>query len=329
MTPKPVKADATTASGLRSSVVSGLDVPEPLRESLLLAGAHRALGYAIAIISAEPPGLVMTWNRGAQRLLGYREADIVGRHFSQLYPIHDIDDGLPRIHLDNALTMGNCNVEQWMTTKDGAGVWVDLDLTCLRNSADELRGFVLMAKDLTRHRTTQDELTRLALHDPLTGLPNRRLLVDRATQAIERQERQGTTVVLMVLDLDDFKMVNDTFGHHAGDEILTELAGRLQDTLRPGDTVGRFGGDEFVVVCEDLPDANQAVRIARRLLDAVRAPVSVESGRVRITATVGVVLSPSSHDDFESLIQHADAAMYRAKATGGNDLEVIRLSHPD
>ena len=328
MTPKPVKADLTTSTAERLSVVGGLDVPEPLREALLLAGAHRALGCAIAIISAEPPGLVITWNRGAERLLGYHEAEIVGRHFSQLYPSHDIDDALPRIHLDNALTMGTCSVEQWMITKAGPGVWVDLDITCLRNSADEVRGFVLVAKDLTQHRTTKDELTHRALHDPLTGLPNRRLLMDRANQAIERQERQGTTVALMVLDLDDFKMVNDTFGHHTGDEILTELAQRLEDALRPGDTVGRFGGDEFVVVCEDLPGGDQAVQIARRLLDAVRSPVSVAEGRVRITATIGVVLSPSSHDDFESLIQHADAAMYRAKASGGDDLEVIRLSHP-
>ena len=316
------------SGGVRPSVESGLNLEVPSEETLLLAGAHRTVGSAIAILTSRPRGLISTWNRGAKRSLSFDEDEVLGNHFSMLYPTHDVHDGLPELHLDQAMTLGHCNVEQWLVRRDGSRMWTDVDITCLRDSSETLKGFVLVAKDLTRHRKTEDELTHLALHDALTGLPNRRLLVDRANQAIERQGRHGTTVALMVFDLDDFKVVNDTFGHRVGDRILTQVAQRMQRALRPGDTVGRFGGDEFVVLCEDLPDSEQAEVIARRLIRAVRRPVSVGSGRVRITATAGVVLSPASDDDFDSLVQYADAAMYRAKATGGDDVEIIRVSHP-
>ena len=162
-----------------------------------------------------------------------------------------------------------------------------------------------------------DRLGFLALHDPLTELPNRTLVVDRLTQLLLRLDRRSSTTAVLVLDLDRFTVINDSFGHDAGDELLVAVARRLADALRPGDTVGRLGGDEFVIVCEDAGDDEGAAVIAERLAQAVAQPVSIARGDVVVTASVGIAISRSPSDRAEGLLRDADAALYRAKAKGG------------
>ncbi|HVM07329.1 MAG TPA: EAL domain-containing protein [Acidimicrobiales bacterium] len=168
-----------------------------------------------------------------------------------------------------------------------------------------------------------DESSHRALHDPLTGLPNRILLLDRLQHALEGSKRRGTSVAVLFLDLDRFKVVNDSLGHELGDRLLVAAARRISSVLRPDDTATRFGGDEFVVVCDDVASDEQALEIANRLAAALAAPFDLAGHQVYATVSVGVARSSSSTDDASSLIRDADAAMYRAKDGGRARAEVF------
>ncbi|GAA2365480.1 GGDEF domain-containing protein [Dactylosporangium salmoneum] len=179
----------------------------------------------------------------------------------------------------------------------------------VRRALETLRTQVALALDAV---ALTAELRVRALHDPLTGLGNRALIGDRLAQALARARRTGRRVGVLLLDLNGFKLVNDTLGHEAGDELLRAVAARLTHCLRLEDTVGRLGGDEFVIVAEDLPDLSAAVRIAERVVAAVDAPIMVEGRRLPVTASVGLALGNEA-STADALLRHADAAMYTAK----------------
>ncbi len=161
------------------------------------------------------------------------------------------------------------------------------------------------------------QANHIALHDPLTGLPNRALMFERLVSAIHRSQRTGSLVAIMYIDLDSFKEVNDTLGHRLGDELLLIVAQRLTALLRPGDTVARIGGDEFVVLCDDIADASHLDRIANRVSDAFRLQFDVSTGPVEVSASVGISIGHQTSTSPEHLLEQADAAMYRAKRGGG------------
>src|SRR5260370_26051766 len=154
------------------------------------------------------------------------------------------------------------------------------------------------------------------MHDTLTGLPNRALFIDRLDQALASGRRRSTTVAVLFIDLDRFKVVNDSRGHAAGDSVLVSIADRVISVLRPGDTLARFGGDEFTVLCPDLDSPRGAVTVADRLSEVVRKPIDLDGAEMVLTASIGIAIAGEHDLSGETLIRNADAAMYRAKESG-------------
>jgi diguanylate cyclase (GGDEF)-like protein len=179
-----------------------------------------------------------------------------------------------------------------------------------------IKGGFGVSTDVTQRRRAELDLAHQAVHDPLTGLPNRVLFLDRLAVAVRRGLRGNATTAVLFLDLDRFKLVNDSHGHGVGDEVLVKAAERLQSLVRPADTIARFGGDEFVVLCEDLVGELEAVGIAERIVDGLRDPISAHGVEVFLSTSVGIALASGGDQTPDDLIRDADVAMYRAKDGG-------------
>ncbi|MDT7713735.1 MAG: hypothetical protein QOG46_2638, partial [Pseudonocardiales bacterium] len=175
----------------------------------------------------------------------------------------------------------------------------------------------------TSEAVAQGGLAHRVLHDPLTDLPNRTLFLDRLELALARLHRHRCSIAVLFIDLDNFKVVNDSLGHNAGDRLLVELAARLRDAMRPSDTIARFGGDEFVVLCEDITEARDAVYVGERIVAAASEPFQLDAREMFVTASVGVALAIDGDATPETLLRDADAAMYRAKEQGRGRVEVF------
>ncbi|MEA2361377.1 MAG: hypothetical protein QOD71_522 [Thermoleophilaceae bacterium] len=186
---------------------------------------------------------------------------------------------------------------------------------------DFLQAVANVLADAVERSRAEDEMRHNALHDPLTGLPNRTLFVDRLAQALAQCQRRGTSVAVLFLDLDQFKLVNDSLGHAVGDELLQVLASRLDEALRPGDTVARFGGDEFLIISDDLRDASEAGLIAERTLGALSRSFAIAGGEHYVSASIGIAVAEGVQREPEDLIREADAAMYRSKERGPGNYE--------
>jgi diguanylate cyclase (GGDEF)-like protein/PAS domain S-box-containing protein len=207
------------------------------------------------------------------------------------------------------------------------GVDVPVTVQCLAHpGVDGGIGWLSMvARDISERRDFESRLQEQATHDELTGLPNRTLLMDRLRMALSRGRRTGTGVAVLFCDLDHFKVVNDSLGHGAGDRLLVDTAARLVEALRPGDTVARFGGDEFVVLCEDLTDRADAVLVAERVRRLVNRSYELEDAEIFMTVSTGIAFTNDPDDDPEHLIRDADAAMYQAK--GGGRARAVMFDH--
>jgi diguanylate cyclase (GGDEF)-like protein/PAS domain S-box-containing protein len=214
--------------------------------------------------------------------------------------------------------------EYRLRSADGRDVWIRDEMTVVRGPlGDDEPLFYGVFLDVSDRKRMETELERLALYDALTGLPNRALFADRLRQALARRGRGAPTAVYF-LDVDRFKRINDSLGHSAGDEVLREVAGRLRHVLRPEDTIARFGGDEFTILCESVGGVLEAVGIADRLQRPLRRPLRAGGAELRLSASIGVALAePGDLVDGERLIEDADAAMYRAKERGGARTELF------
>jgi diguanylate cyclase (GGDEF)-like protein/PAS domain S-box-containing protein len=208
--------------------------------------------------------------------------------------------------------------EYRLLAKDGSVVWVREEAVLVRDEAGEPLYWQGVFYDLTERKALEQRLHYQALHDPLTDLPNRRLFMDRLGQALRRTMRQHNQVAVLFMDLDGFKVVNDSLGHDVGDLLLTVVAQRLRRCLRPEDTLARFGGDEFVVLIEALDDPAQAVQVAERITEELRRPFLIEARDLYVIASIGISLGDARTHDTDDLLREADTAMYRAKDEGGD-----------
>lgn len=209
-------------------------------------------------------------------------------------------------------------------TRDGEERWVWDQGRALPGAGGRVAGFVT---DFTEHKRAEERLLHDAFHDHLTGLPNRALFLDRLRRAVERAERNPErAVAVLCLDLDRFKVLNDSFGHQLGDQVLVLTARRLTASLRPKDTVARLAGNTFAILVDDVAEPRQAIRVAERILELLNLPIYLERGEVISTASLGIALSLSGFEQPDDLLRHAEIAMYRAKTLGGGRHELFDRS---
>jgi len=206
--------------------------------------------------------------------------------------------------------------EEKETWPDGRESWVLTSRIPMMDRNGQIIGTMGISHDITDRKLTELKSRHVALHDPLTGLPNRVLLLDSLAQGIAASKRDGNSLAVLLLDLDRFKFVNDTMGHAVGDRILETVAGRLKQCTRGGDTVARLAGPQFVVAVPNLPDRKAVERVAQKILTTVAEPVEIGDRALQLTASVGVSLYPENGENPEALLQYADSAMYDAKKRG-------------
>lgn len=268
------------------------------------------------------PDLIMTVDAGCRvhyvnhsvgRVLGHTPEHLIGRVVSEYLHPEEADhvQGLLISDPDGAGSAGR-TLEFRLRHADGTWHYFEVNMTGWQYRPGT-KYKALFIRDVTERKARENDLIARAQHDPLTGLANRRLLIDRIDHAVKRAARKRIFVAVLFLDLDDFKAVNDSFGHETGDLLLTAVGRRLQASLRPGDTAARLGGDEFAVLFEDVEDASVAMRLKERVLEILQAPVAVGQYKLAITVSAGIALSDSSMDRADKLLRVADSAMYKAK----------------
>lgn len=317
----PPVAAGQDGPATRGPRMAAEDAADPLVASLVAA----AQDYAI--ITLGPGGRILSWNTGAERINGYLAAEIIGRSFDVLYPADEVERGSPRTHLAEAATGGRLRYEGWQLRADGSRFWAEVVITALHDAQGQLQGFGQIVRDATRTRMFQRELMRQALHDPLTGLPNRALLLDRLGKALVRLQRQRGSVAVFFVDLDRFKEINDSLGHLAGDQLLIGVAKRLRSAVRAQDTVARLSGDEFIVLCEGLDAELTATLIAERLTAGLAPPMTLDGDTVAVLASIGIAVTDSAAVEPETLLREADMAMYQAKRAVPRERVHFELLH--
>jgi diguanylate cyclase (GGDEF)-like protein/PAS domain S-box-containing protein len=246
-------------------------------------------------------------------------AQLVGRRYFDLVHAESLGEVTVRLRRPDPAELERQLLEQKHVRLDGSVVYVEL-----ASASISLRGeqcTLMVTRDITERKRYEAQLAHQATHDGLTDLPNRALLNDRLRQATASAQRSGRKVALIFIDLDNFKFVNDSFGHDAGDQVLKDIAARLVETVRDADTVARLGGDEFVLLFTDIADPNVVTRTMERVLTAVSRPIQAAGQEIALTCSAGISVFPLDAQDADLALRNADTAMYRAKEKGRNTFE--------
>ncbi|WP_027864995.1 bifunctional diguanylate cyclase/phosphodiesterase [Massilia alkalitolerans] len=271
---------------------------------------------ADAVTVLDVHGRIRAINPAFTQITGYTEMEALGQQSSLTRPGGD-DEPFYRQMWQDLLEAGFWRGERWEKRKNGEAYLEWLTVSSVRDDDDQVTHYVCVFSDITEVKESQDKLDHLAHHDPLTALPNRLLFHDRLQHAMVRCARAGQQLAVLFIDLDRFKNVNDTLGHHVGDLLLKQVAGQLTACLREGDTLARLGGDEFIVLLEDVGGPG-AAHVAEKLMALFEQPLTVSGYELFVTGSVGISLFPQDATDLNMLIRNADVAMYQAKARGRN-----------
>ncbi|GGP64025.1 EAL domain-containing protein [Shewanella saliphila] len=273
-----------------------------------------------AVVVGELDYKVRSVNPAFSRITGFKHRDVVGKHFLFLTmgkQSREFYNSVETQLLRHKHWAGEINIR----TRDRRGILAWLEINQVIDNKGETSHFVAVFTDITARKKAEEDLRVLANFDPLTGLPNRTLFQDRLNHALTKAIRAESMVALLFLDLDRFKHINDSMGHHIGDLLLKAVASRLQNSVREGDTVARLGGDEFTIILEGVAKTKAATIIAEKVLKAFQTPFLLDDKVLTISPSIGISLYPDDADDTTSLIKYADTAMYHAKSLGRNNYQ--------
>jgi diguanylate cyclase (GGDEF)-like protein/PAS domain S-box-containing protein len=328
-----VETEVMAASMLEDPTVAGIIVNmRDMRESNRAATAleeleirfrqvfdHAPIGMAIV----TPDGTFVDVNAELANMLGYTTDELLHKRWIEL--THPDDLGISNDNYARLLAgeTDNYSVEKRYVRKDGTTLWVRVSVTAVMNAHGRPVFCIGHYQDITERKAIEQRIAYEATHDTLTRLPLRKLLLDHLELALCGRGRREGDVAVLFIDLDRFKHVNDSLGHAAGDELLIQVADRLRRAVRMVDTPGRFGGDEFVVVCPEVGGVSAAVAIAQRIRELLEAPFCIRGMDMFIGASIGIALAGAGADDAATLLAHADAAAYRAKERGRNRVEIF------
>ncbi|KYC43906.1 hypothetical protein WA1_01775 [Scytonema hofmannii PCC 7110] len=274
-----------------------------------------------AVIITDIHGCVQMMNPLAEVLTACAQHEVTNKELASVLISADKEtreeiENLARQVLQEGISLNlpkNCI----LYAKDSREINIEGSITPICDDNGHIKGAVLVFQDITQRKQVEAELLRNAFYDTLTGLPNRALFLERLGQAFERSQRiNDYQFAVLFLDLDGFKTINDSFGHCTGDRLLVEIARRLESCLRGCDTVGRFGGDEFVVLVEDIKDVADAINVAQRIQNSLKLPVSINAQQLLVGVSIGIALNCCAYKEPFGLLRDADIAMYRAKAQG-------------
>ncbi|MDN5848359.1 MAG: EAL domain-containing protein, partial [Nitrococcus sp.] len=306
-------------TGLNSSqggaVISHLNITQrkQAEERLLLAAVFENTNEAIFILDTRLRMVAV--NKAFTAITGYRAEELVGRRPNRFHP-YRLDTDIYG-HLRSAVRRaGQWQGETTSRRKNGNAYPVWVSLNTVRDQQGKISHFVIVFSDITLRKETEQHLHELAHRDALTKLPNRAVLREHLKHALAQAHRYGWHVAVMFLDLDRFKLINDTLGHEAGDRLLVEVAHRLNHCVRDGDTVARLGGDEFTVVIENTAHSRNVTQIAKKIMRMLARPVTIDGNEIHTSASIGIAVYPQDGENESVLLKNADAAMYRAKEQG-------------
>ncbi len=270
-----------------------------------------------AITITDEAGVIIEVNPAFSRITGYERGEVLGRNPRVLKSgLHDRE--FYRHMWKNITLNGSWRGEIWNKNKYGEIYPEILSITAVKNSKDKIKNFVAVFSDISHLKEHEKKLDKMAHYDGLTNLPNRVLLLDRLQQSQSIIKRSNKLLAVCFMDLDGFKLVNDTFGHDAGDALLVEMSNRIQGRLRASDTVARIGGDEFVILLTGLDKVEECFLFVKRLMQSIAIPYPIDNKSISISTSIGITLFPKDDSDADTLLRHADQAMYQAKREGKN-----------
>lgn len=272
-----------------------------------------------SVILTDPKGIILNVNPETQRLLGYNQEELVGESLERIFFSDSQSKNVNIFELLNTCPVRG--VEASVISKNGVKIPIMLSISECKDNYDTRIGFVLASKDVTEYKNAEKKIQYLATHDSLTGLPNRLLFTQLLNHSIQSAKRNKQQLAVFFIDLDRFKIINDTKGHDAGDQLLQEIAKRYKQSLRAIDVVSRQGGDEFVILIEDVHKLSDLEHVATLILANTFKPILLLGDECRVTASIGISLYPQDGEDTQLLMKHADMAMYCSKEEGKNTFQ--------
>jgi len=285
---------------------------------------RKAFDHAAGMALVSPAGKWLQVNQSLCDILGYPEEELLLRNYQSVTHPDELADSLVKLYLLLEGTVPSDQSEKRYVSKGGREVWVLQSASVVRDEAGAPKHLIFQIQDITERKRAERQVEHAAFHDALTGLPNRKLLSDRLSLALARSERNRTyQFAVLFLDLDRFKVVNDSLGHTMGDRLLVQLAQRLETCMRDADTVARLGGDEFAVILDDVKDPSDAVHAADRIQETLATPFDLNGHQFITSGSIGIAYSMTGYERPEDILRDADTAMYRAKGNGKARYEVF------